>query len=81
MIDDTKAQLSDFKLGQKLFQFMRYEILKLSSIKIQKSLNLIAELLQRFFSLIFFAYYDSPPPIGSDKVIKRLQMWLNNPQY
>ena len=22
---DTKAQLSDFKLGQKLFQFLRYE--------------------------------------------------------
>ena len=27
-----------------------------------------------------FAYYDSPLPIGSDEIIKRLQMWLNNPQ-
>ena len=27
-----------------------------------------------------FAYYDSPLPIGADEIIKRLQMWLNNPQ-
>ena len=34
--------------------------------------------MQRFFDHIF-AYYDSPLPIGSDEIIKRLQMWLNNP--
>ena len=28
VIADTEAQFSDFKLGKKLFQFMRYEILK-----------------------------------------------------
>ena len=35
--------------------------------------------MQRFFDHIF-VYYDSPQPIGSDEIIKRLQMWLNNPQ-
>ena len=35
--------------------------------------------MQRFFDHIF-AYYDLPLPIGSDEIIKRLQMWLNNPQ-
>ena len=35
--------------------------------------------MQRFFDHIF-AYYDSLLPIGSDEIIKRLQMWLNNPQ-
>ena len=39
------------------------------------NLNLIAEWMQRFF-----AYYDSLLPIGSYEIIKRLQMWLNNPQ-
>ena len=35
---------------------------------------------QDFFYHIF-AYYDSPLPIsGSDEIIKRLQMSLNNPQ-
>ena len=29
VIADTKAKLSDFELSQKLFQFMRYEILKI----------------------------------------------------
>ena len=33
--------------------------------------------MQRFFDHIF-SYYDSPLPIGSDEIIKRLQMWLNN---
>ena len=33
---DTKAQLSDFKLGQKLFQFMRYEIFKMVIQKFKK---------------------------------------------
>ena len=28
-----------------------------------------------------FAYYDSPLPIGSDEVNKKLQMRLKNPQY
>ena len=27
-----------------------------------------------------FAHYDSPQPIGSDEIIKRLQMCLNNLQ-
>jgi hypothetical protein len=27
-----------------------------------------------------FAYYDLPLLTGSDEIIKRLQMWLNNPQ-
>ena len=44
--------------------------------KIQESLNLIAEWMQRFVDHIF-AYYDLLLPIGSDKTIKRLQMWLN----
>ena len=35
--------------------------------------------MQRFFDHIF-AYYDFPLPIGSDEIITRLQMWLNNPQ-
>ena len=35
--------------------------------------------MQRFVDHIF-AYYDLPLPIGSDEIIKRLQMWLNNPQ-
>ena len=35
--------------------------------------------MQRFVDDIF-AYYDSPLPIGSDEIIKRLQMWWNNPQ-
>ena len=34
--------------------------------------------MQRFFNHIFY-YYDSSLPIGSDEIIKRLQMWLNNP--
>ena len=34
----------------------------------------------KHFLIIFFAYYDSPLPIGSDELIERLQMWLNNPQ-
>ena len=36
VIADTKAQLSDFKLGKKLFQFMRYEILKIVNQKFKK---------------------------------------------
>ena len=43
LIADTKAHIPDFKLGQKLFQFLRYGILKNCQPKIQKSLNLIAE--------------------------------------
>ena len=35
--------------------------------------------MQRFVDNIF-AYYDSLLPIGSDKITKRLQMLLNNPQ-
>ena len=35
--------------------------------------------MQRFFDHIF-AYYDLPLLIGSNEIIKRLQMWLNNPQ-
>ena len=33
--------------------------------------------MKRFFDHIL-AYYDSPLPIGSDEINKRLQMWLNN---
>ena len=35
--------------------------------------------MQKFVDHIF-AYYDSPLLIGSDEIIKRLQLWLNNPQ-
>ena len=54
-----------------------YDIQDLKKIqpKNQESLNLIAELMQRFLDHIF-AYYDSPLPIGSDEIIKRLQMWI-----
>ena len=40
----------------------------------------IAEKMQRFVDHIF-AYYDLPLPKGSDEIITRLQMWLNNQQY
>ena len=33
MIVDTKAQLSDFKLGEKLFHFMSYDIFKIVNKK------------------------------------------------
>ena len=33
VIADTKAQLSDFELAKKLFQFMKYEIKKKVSTK------------------------------------------------
>ena len=36
VIADTKAQFSDFKLGKKLLQFMRYEILKFVNQKYRK---------------------------------------------
>ena len=36
--------------------------------------------MNRFFDHIF-ACYDSLPPIDSDEIIKRLHIWLNNPQY
>ena len=36
--------------------------------------------MQRFFDPIF-AYYDSLLSIGSDEIIRRLQMRSNNPQY
>ena len=35
--------------------------------------------MQRFFKHIF-AYYDTPLPIGSYEIIKRLQLWLKNAQ-
>ena len=79
MIADTKALLSDFKLGQQLFQFMRYGDFKNCQPKIQESLNLIAEWMQRCSDHIF-AYYDSLQPIVSDEINKILKMWLNNPQ-
>ena len=53
---------------------------KKNQLKIQECLNLIAEWMQRCFDHIF-AYYDSLLPIGSYKITKRLQMWLNHPQY
>ena len=28
-----------------------------------------------------FAYYDLPLPLGSDEMIKRLKIWLNNPEF
>ena len=79
MITDTKSQPSDFKLGQNLFRFMRYKILKKFQQKVQASLNLIADWMQRCFDHIF-AYYDLLLPIGSDEIIEKLQIWLNNPQ-
>ena len=36
--------------------------------------------MQRLFDHIF-AYYDLLLPIGSEEIAKRLQMWLNNPQF
>ena len=36
VVADTKAQLSDFKLGKKLFQFLSYEILKIVNKKFKK---------------------------------------------
>ena len=36
MIADTKAQLSNFKLDKKLFQFMRKEILNIVNQKFKK---------------------------------------------
>ena len=35
--------------------------------------------MQRFFDHIV-AHYDSLLPIDSDEIIKRLQIWLNNPK-
>ena len=35
--------------------------------------------MQKFVDHIF-AYYDWPLPIGLDEMIKRLSMWLTNPQ-
>ena len=58
---------------------MWYEIFQNFQPIIQKSLNLIAEWMERFVDHIF-AYYDSPLPIGSYEIIKRLQMWLKNSQ-
>ena len=77
---DTKARLSDFKLGQNLFQFMRYKIKKNGQPTIQESLNLIAQVMNRFFFLHILSHHDLPLPIGSDETVKRLQMWLNNSQ-
>ena len=42
-------------------------------------MNLIAERMQRFVDN-FYPYYDLPLPIGSDEIIQKLQMWLNDPQ-
>ena len=36
--------------------------------------------MERFFDHIF-AYNDSLIPIGSDEIIKKLQVWWNNPQW
>ena len=41
--------------------------------------SLYANNMKIFFNHIF-AYYDSLLPIDSDEIIKRLQIWLNNPQ-
>ena len=53
----------------------------------KKILVLLSALVERFgvscmwdFLNHIFAYYNLPLPIGSDEIIKRLQMWLNNPQ-
>ena len=75
MIAHTKAQLSEFKIGKKLFQFMRYDILKIANPNSRKF-----EFDCKDFLIIFFAYYDSFLPIDSDEIIKRLSIWLNNPQ-
>ena len=75
----TKAQLSDFQLGKKLFQFLSYAILKMVNKKFKKvGIWLLSEC--KDFCIIFFAYYDSLLPIGSDEIIKRPNIWLNNPQ-
>ena len=71
LIADTKAQLSDFKLLEKLFQFLKYGIFKNVQQKFHFFFNLIAEWMQRHFDHIF-AYYDSPLPNGSDEIIKNL---------
>ena len=49
------------------------------STKNLKSVNLIADWMQRLCDHIL-AYPESLLPIGSDEIIKRLQMWLNNSQ-
>ena len=57
---------------------MVYEIwcFKNFQLKIQESLSLIAEWMQRLFDHIF-AYHNSLIPIGSDEIPKRLQMcWI-----
>ena len=54
VIATTKAQLLDFKLGQKLFQFQRNKIFKKFQAKFQESLNMISEWIQRF--LIIFLH-------------------------
>ena len=79
MIADTKAQPSDSKLGKKLFQFMKYEILKIVTQKFKKVWLWLLTKCKDFFDHIF-AYYDLPLPIGSDEIIKRHKKWLNNPQ-
>ena len=58
---------------------MRYKIFLNCQPKNLENFNLTAELIKRFFDHIF-AYYDSPLPIGSDEIIKILQIWLTNPQ-
>ena len=58
---------------------MSFEIWKNGRTKIQESLNLIAEWMQRFLYHIY-AYYDSLLPIGSDEILKSLKILLNNPQ-
>ena len=44
-------------------------------LKIQESLNLIAEWMQRFSFIFFYILW-----LASDNITKRLQLWLNNPQ-
>ena len=78
VIADTKAQFSEFKLGLKLFQFERNEILEIVT-KIQEILNLCTEWIHRFVDQIL-KYYDWPLPIGLHEIIKILQIWLNKPQ-
>ena len=58
---------------------MRYDIFKIVNRKFKKDwIWLLSEC--NDFLIIFFKYYDSLLPIGSDEITKRLQMGLNNPQ-
>ena len=56
MIADTKAQLSDLKLGKKLFQFLSYEIKKNSTKNSKKKFEFDYWVNPRIFFKIIFLH-------------------------